>query len=117
MPCIDPDPGRAGSACGVGDNACRSLCAYLFARCHLERRYTARGPTSVLQRRSEMAPITRIEVGLATRDHPDAGTRGPVFVGLCRREFSLGNSDLDFQPGETFTYVLGDGANVVDAAY
>jgi hypothetical protein len=62
-----------------------------------------------------VAPITRIEVRLITSNRPDAGTIGPVYVGICRREFGVNNSDLDFTPGHDFTYVFGEGANVSDA--
>jgi hypothetical protein len=63
-----------------------------------------------------MAQITRIEVHLRTRNSAGAGTLGPVFVGLCRREFGINAGELDFTPGHDFTYILGDGANVTDAA-
>jgi hypothetical protein len=63
-----------------------------------------------------MAPITRIEIRLITSNHAGAGTIGPVYVGVCRREFGINNSDLDFTPGHDFTYVFGEGANVIDAA-
>lgn len=63
-----------------------------------------------------MAPITRIEVRLITSNRAGAGTIGPVYVGLCRREFGVNHGDLDFTPGHDFTYVFGDGANVIDAA-
>jgi hypothetical protein len=56
-----------------------------------------------------MAPITRIEVRLITSNHAGAGTIGPVYVGVCRREFGINNSDLDFTPGHDFTYVFGEG--------
>ena len=39
-----------------------------------------------------------------------------VHVGVCRREFGINNSELDFTPGHDFSYVFGDGANVIDAA-
>jgi hypothetical protein len=63
-----------------------------------------------------MAPITRIEVRLLTSNRAGAGTIGPVYVGVCQREFGVNNSDLDFTPGHDFTYIFGDGANVIDAA-
>jgi hypothetical protein len=63
-----------------------------------------------------MTPITRIEVRLITSNRPGAGTIGPVYVGICRREFGINHSDLDFTPGHDFTYIFGDGANVIDAA-
>lgn len=62
-----------------------------------------------------MAPITRTEVRLTTSSRPNAGTIGPVFVGICRREFGVNNSDLVFTSGQAFTYVFGDRANVIDA--
>ena len=63
-----------------------------------------------------MAPITRIDVHLITSNRAGAGTIGPVYVGTCRREFGINHGDLDFTPGHDFTYIFGDGANVVDAA-
>lgn len=63
-----------------------------------------------------MAAITRLEVRVTTGTGSGAGTIGPVFVGICRREFGLNHGDLDFTPGHAFTYVFGDGANVVDPA-
>jgi hypothetical protein len=63
-----------------------------------------------------VAQITRIEVHLITSNRAGAGTIGPVFVGVCRREFGINHGDLDFTPGHDFTYIFGDGANVSDAA-
>jgi|SRR3954447_3230922 len=63
-----------------------------------------------------MPPITSIEVRLITSNRAGAGTIGPVYVGICRREFGVNHSDLDFTPGNDFTYIFGDGANVIDAA-
>jgi|SRR5687768_1545635 hypothetical protein len=63
-----------------------------------------------------MAPITRIEVHLTTSNRAGAGTIGPVYVGVCPREFGVNNSDLDFTSGYDFTYIFGGGANVIDGA-
>lgn len=63
-----------------------------------------------------MALISRMEVRTTTSNRPGGGTVGPVFVGICRREFALNNGDLDFTRGHVFAYVFGDGANVIDAA-
>jgi hypothetical protein len=62
-----------------------------------------------------MAPITRIEAHLVTSTRPGAATLGPVYVGVCGREFGVNHDDLDFTSGHDFTYIFGDGANIFDA--
>lgn len=64
-----------------------------------------------------MAPINRIEVNLATADEPHADTRSLVYLGIAGREFGLSSDRGDFQRGRTDRFVLGEGANVTDAAY
>ncbi|MGW2182956.1 hypothetical protein ACWCXX_33800 [Streptomyces sp. NPDC001732] len=63
-----------------------------------------------------MTDITKISVQLWTASDAGAGTNGFVYVGIAGREFHLDTSRNDFEPGDQFTYIFGDGANVLDDA-
>lgn len=60
-------------------------------------------------------PITRIEAYIATAPRDFAGTEGGVYLGIAGREFGLRANPDDFHTGTAFTFVLGDGGNVVHA--
>ncbi|MGV9877914.1 hypothetical protein [Streptomyces sp. NPDC003006] len=65
--------------------------------------------------------ITRIEVKTQTDTSPGAGTNGWVYLGIGGREFHLDTPADDFEPPTggrptTDTFVLGEGANVENAA-
>ncbi|MFD7992623.1 hypothetical protein [Streptomyces mexicanus] len=64
-----------------------------------------------------MAAINKIEAYLYTANVESAGTDGWVYLGIAGREFSLDSSNNDFEQGQTFTYVLGEGANVLEPDY
>lgn len=64
-----------------------------------------------------MADITKIEAYVYTADVTAAGTDGWVYLGIAGREFLLDSSGNDFEQGSTFTYVLGEGANVLNGEY
>ncbi|MFF9103422.1 hypothetical protein ACF1AU_22880 [Streptomyces rubrogriseus] len=63
-----------------------------------------------------MADITKITVKLWTASDAGAGTNGFVYLGVAGREFHLETSRDDFEAGDKYTYVFGDGANVAEAA-
>ncbi|MFG2113340.1 hypothetical protein ACGFRB_12000 [Streptomyces sp. NPDC048718] len=63
-----------------------------------------------------MAGITKITVQLITAPDTGAGTHGFVYIGVAGREFHVDSSRNDFEPGDNYTYVFGDGSNVLDAA-
>src|SRR3712207_5596887 len=63
-----------------------------------------------------MAAITRIDVRIATANQSGAGTNGHVWVQVAGREFSLNSSADDFEAGDNRTYILGHGANILNAA-
>ncbi len=59
-----------------------------------------------------MANIKSIKVVVSTMDEEDAGGDGPVYLGICGREFSIDSSDDDFERGANFTYQFGEGGSV-----
>lgn len=59
-----------------------------------------------------MANLTSIQVTVSTMDEEHAGVDGPVYLGICGREFSIDSSKNDFERGAGFTYRFGEGANV-----
>ncbi|MET9658547.1 hypothetical protein [Streptomyces sp. NPDC006510] len=63
-----------------------------------------------------MADITKISVQLVTATDPGAGTGGFVYIGVAGREFHVDSPRNDFEPGDNYEYIFGDGANVLDAA-
>ncbi|MGP2441603.1 hypothetical protein [Streptomyces sp. JW3] len=63
-----------------------------------------------------MADITKVTVQLWTANDAEAGTNGFVYVGLAGREFHVDSSRNDFEANDNYTYIFGDGANVLDAA-
>lgn len=61
-----------------------------------------------------MAAIFQIVLDIQTANETDAGGDGPVYLGVCGREF---NADLrsvsdDFEQGTTATYVFGRNHNI-----
>ena len=62
-----------------------------------------------------MAAITRIDVRIRTANQPGAGTDGDVWAAVGGREFYLDSSANDFEQGDSRTYTLGQGANVLNA--
>lgn len=62
-----------------------------------------------------MANITRIDVQLITANESPTGVSGWVYVNVAGREFSLDTPRNDFEPGDNYTYIFGDGANVNEA--
>ncbi|MEU6013792.1 hypothetical protein ABZ826_06870 [Streptomyces sp. NPDC047515] len=38
-----------------------------------------------------------------------------MYVGIAGREFHVDSPRDDFEPGDNYTYIFGDGANVLDA--
>ncbi len=63
-----------------------------------------------------MTNINSIIVLLNTGDLSGAGTDGDVYLGLCGREFYLDTSADDFERNSSRQYVLGQGANTLNAA-
>jgi hypothetical protein len=62
-----------------------------------------------------MADINRIDVLIATASGSGSGTDGNVYIGVAGREFYIDSAQDDFEEGDSFTYVLGQGANVLNA--
>jgi hypothetical protein len=60
--------------------------------------------------------INSIIVLLNTGDQSGAGTDGDVYLGICGREFYLDTSADDFERNSSRQYVLGQGANTLNAA-
>ncbi|MER7576682.1 hypothetical protein [Streptomyces sp. NPDC126514] len=63
-----------------------------------------------------MSDITKITIQLWTATEAEAGTNGFVYLGIAGREFHVDASRNDFEAGDNYTYTLGAGANVLDAA-
>ncbi|GAA3956274.1 hypothetical protein GCM10022384_06830 [Streptomyces marokkonensis] len=63
-----------------------------------------------------MTDITKLSVQLYTASDAGAGTDGFVYIGIAGREFHVDASRNDFEAGDQFTYIFGDGANVLDDA-
>lgn len=63
-----------------------------------------------------MAQINSIQLHIQTGDLSGAGTDGDVYLGLGGREFSVDTTSDDFERGAARVYVLGDGANIRNAA-
>jgi len=63
-----------------------------------------------------MARIDSIQLHIQTGNLSGAGTDGDVYLGLCGREFSIDTTRDDFERGAARTYVLGEGANINNAA-
>lgn len=63
-----------------------------------------------------MARIDSVQLHIQTGNLSGAGTDGDVYLGLCGREFSIDSSRDDFERGSARTYVLGEGANINNAA-
>lgn len=63
-----------------------------------------------------MPLIQSIQLHIQTGNLSGAGTDGDVYLGLCGREFSIDSTRDDFERGATRSYVLGDGANINNAA-
>ncbi|MEU6394410.1 hypothetical protein [Streptomyces sp. NPDC046939] len=61
-----------------------------------------------------MPDITKLSVQLYTATDSEAGTDGFVYLGIAGREFHVDASRDDFEPGDNYTYVFGDGTNVLD---
>jgi hypothetical protein len=55
-----------------------------------------------------MSAIQTFSVRLVTSRHPDAGTDGDVYVGVCGREFYIDSAAVvdDFERGSDRTYNL-----------
>jgi len=64
----------------------------------------------------QMANISKLSINIQTASASGASTDGDVYIGLCGREFYLDTSANDFQSGSSRTYILGQGANVREAA-
>ena len=62
-----------------------------------------------------MANINRIDVELVTGTKPGADTSGSVYIGIAGREFHIDATGPDFGVDEDRIYILGKGANVLDA--
>jgi len=61
-----------------------------------------------------MADITKLSVTLHTATDTGAGTDGRVYIGIAGREFLADSSRNDFEAGDNYTFVFGDGTNVLD---
>ncbi|GAA4888609.1 hypothetical protein ACFPM3_18620 [Streptomyces coeruleoprunus] len=66
-----------------------------------------------------MAKINRIEAHIRTADVSHAGTQGWVYLGIAGREFVLdaAGTSSGTRTGDNWTFVLGEDANVENAAY
>ncbi|MBT2445003.1 hypothetical protein J7E93_33910 [Streptomyces sp. ISL-36] len=64
-----------------------------------------------------MADITKISAYIYTADVANADTDATVYLCIGGREFNLDTDSDDFEVGAQYTYVLGEGANVKNAAY
>ena len=60
-----------------------------------------------------MALVAKISCQVRTADESGASTDGLPYLGIGGREFRLDTSDDDFEAKANFTYVFGDGANVL----
>ena len=66
-----------------------------------------------------MVAIRTIDLRISTSPEDTAGTDGDVYLGVAGREFRIEtvnppNEDLDdFQPGQEWTYILGEWPPVV----
>lgn len=60
-----------------------------------------------------MSSITKITLELSTAATSPVNMNGWVYLGIAGREFGIDANRNDFEPGDTFTYVLGDGNNVL----
>jgi hypothetical protein len=63
-----------------------------------------------------MAQINSIQLHIQTGNLSGAGTDGDVYLGLGGREFSVDTTSNDFERGAARVYILGDGANIQNAA-
>lgn len=63
-----------------------------------------------------MPQITSIHLHIETGNLSGAGTDGDVYLGLGGREFSIDTTRDDFERGAGREYILGDGANINNAA-
>ena len=63
-----------------------------------------------------MSSINSIQLHIQTGDLSGAGTDGDVYLGLCGREFSIDTTRDDFERGAARTYIVGEGANIQNAA-
>jgi hypothetical protein len=63
-----------------------------------------------------MPQINSIQLHIQTGGLSGAGTDGDVYLGLGGREFSVDTTSDDFERGATRSYVLGEGANIQNAA-
>jgi hypothetical protein len=63
-----------------------------------------------------MSNIQSIHVNVETGTDPDADADGPIYLGICGREFSIDSAGDDFERGATKMYVFGQGANVSNAS-
>lgn len=61
-----------------------------------------------------MTKLTSIQVLVQTADVANAGTDGDVYLGIDGREFHLNTSSDDFERDSSRTYILGQGANVLN---
>lgn len=61
-----------------------------------------------------MSSITQITLELSTAAESPANMDGWVYLGIAGREFGIDANRNDFEPGDTFTYVLGEGSNVLN---
>lgn len=59
-----------------------------------------------------MAILDKIEVKIVTRDVPNAGTDGEVYLGIGGREFRLNNLGNQFKKGQTDNFTIGVGSNI-----
>ena len=60
-----------------------------------------------------MALVTKISCQVRTANESSASTDGFPYLGIGGREFRLDTSNDDFQAKANFTYIFGDGANVL----
>jgi PLAT/LH2 domain len=60
-----------------------------------------------------MSAIQKFTVKIVTSSHPDAGTDGDVYIGMCGREFYIDSQGEDFERNSTRTYRFGAGSNVL----
>ena len=63
-----------------------------------------------------MPRINSIHLHIQTGGRSGAGTNGRVYLGLGGREFSIDAAGDDFERGAAREYILGEGANINNAA-
>ena len=63
-----------------------------------------------------MPQINSIHLHIQTGNLSGAGTDGDVYLGLCGREFFIDTTRDDFERDSAREYILGDGANINNAA-